>query len=458
MLLVHTALMKALKATLLILFLWCTPVHAQGMTVIRDTEIEQALRAWSTPIWQAAGLNPDAVDLVLVQSDDLNAFVAGGSNIFIYTGLIDAAKSPDELLGVIAHETGHIAGGHLIQGRQAMERASYEAMLAGILGIGAAATGNSKAAGALIIGGQGLAVSGFLSHSRVQESSADQAALTFMERAQYNPSGLARFLGTLKNQELLPQSRQNSYVRTHPLTAERIDSMLRGIERSKYANTPYPADMIDRYARIKAKLLGFINPSRVDWVYSEKDTSTPALYARAIAAYKRQNKSRALDLIDQLIAREPQNPWFYEVKGQMLRDFSQIPQAIDAYRRAVTLAPDAALIRVELAQVLLESASGNTRDNYAEAEKNLDLAFIKEQKSTNIQRLYATLYGRMGQEPRARYHLAEEAALQGDITEAKKLLTGALPQLDRNTKEYRRAMDLKVFLDAQPEKTPKRKN
>lgn len=429
-----------------------------GMTVIRDTEIEDTLKKWCTPLWRAAGLNPDAMKLILVQSPELNAFVAGGSNIFIFTGLISAAKNPGELLGVIAHETGHVAGGHLIRGREEMEHASYEAILATLLGIGAGAAGGGDAASAIIMGGQGMAMSGFLAHSRIQESSADQAALRFLEAAGYSPKGMATFLETMKDQELMPVSQQNAYIQTHPLTRERLEAMEAGLQKSAIADKPYPAAWIESFNRIRAKLAGFVEPHRVGWIYSTSDNSVPALYARAIAAYRRSEKDKGLDLADQLIARENANPYFHEIKGQMLRDFGQVDGAAAEYRKALAAKPDAALIRIDLAQVLIEMAGrGDAQALYTEAENNLDQARIREPKSTEIHRLYATIYGRQGDEPRARYHLAEEAALQGDTSEAQKLLDGAMPGLKPGSKAYRQANDLKVWLDAQPKKD-ERKN
>jgi predicted Zn-dependent protease len=428
----------------------------QGLTVIRDTEIEETLRGWMIPIWRAAGLNPDAIKLILVQSTDFNAFVAGGSNIFLYTGMIEQTKNPGELLGVLAHETGHIAGGHLIRGREAAEHASYEAMLATLLGAGATAAGAGDAGSALIVGGQGLAMSNFLAHSRVEEASADQAGLKYLNAAGYSPKGMVTLLTTLKDQELLPPSQQNAYVQTHPLTADRLAAMERGAAQSPVADKPYPAAWDEAFARIKAKLTGFIEPHRVGWIYSDKDTSTPALYARAIAAYRRSEKTQALDLIDQLIGREGSNPYFHELKGQMLRDFGQLDGAAAEYRKAVALKPDAALVRIDLAQVLVEMAGQGHPGLYAEAEKNLDLARPKEPTSTDIQRLYATIYGREGDEPRARYHLAEEAALKGDIKEAQNLLAGAMPGLKPGSKAYRQANDLKVYLDSRPKKDDKK--
>lgn len=436
----------------MLLLAFASPARAQtgGLSIIRDTEIENVLRQWCTPIWNAAGLNPDAIKLILVQSTDFNAFVAGGSNIFLFTGMIQATKNPGELLGVIAHESGHIAGGHLIRGREAAEHASYQSMLAAVLGMGVGMAGGGDAAAAIIRGGQGVAMSNYLAHSRVEESSADQAGLRFMEGAGYSPKGMVTLLEKLKQQEYLPAGQQNSYVRTHPLTGDRIAAMEAGAAKSANTNKPYPAAWDEQFKRIQAKLTGFIEPERVAWIYSEKDTSTPALYARAIAAYRRSEKDKAISLVDQLIGREESNPYFHELKGQMLRDFAQLPQAAAEYRKAVSLKPDAALVRIDLAQVLVEIAGNGNEALYAEAEKNLDQARPKEPRSTDIQRLYATIYGRRGQEAEARYYLAEEASLKGDIHEAQKLLDGAMPSLKPGSKIYRQAQDLKVYLDSKP--------
>lgn len=440
---------------LLFLTLVLLPVQAwaQGMTLIRDTEIEETLRQWCTPIFRAAGLNPDAVKIILVQSTDFNAFVAGGSNIFIYTGMIDKTKTPGELLGVIAHETGHIAGGHLIRGREAMERATYESMLAMILGAGAGLAGAGDAAGGIMAGGQSMAMGSYLAHSRVQESSADQAGLRYLEDVGYSPKGMASLLEQLKDQEYMPASQQSEYMRTHPLTADRLAAVEEGVRKSKVANNPYPAGWDDTFKRIKAKLMGFTQPQQVAWVYSDTDNSVPSLYARAIAAYRRSEKNKALTLTDQLIAQDGKNPYYYELKGQMLRDFSQVNEAAAAYRKAIALKPDAALIRIDLAQVLIEMGP----QHYAEAEENLDKAQDKERTSGMVHRLLATIYGRQGDEARAQYHLAEEAALKGNIVEAQKLLTGAMPGLKPGTPDYRNANDLKVYLDSKPKKDDKKK-
>ena len=208
--------------------LFSSPAYAaqkrgQSLSRIRDTEIEAILKSWSAPIFKAAGLDPEGVHIILVKDDAVNAFVAGGSNIFVYTGRIEKTESPGELIGVIAHETGHIAGGHLIRSREAMERASYESMIGALLGLGAAiAGGNPSAASAGIAGSSTFAQRSYLAYSRVQESSADQAALSFLEKAQINPSGMESFMEKMKSDMYVPESQQSEYVRTHPLMENRM--------------------------------------------------------------------------------------------------------------------------------------------------------------------------------------------------------------------------------------------
>lgn len=440
----------------MLFYLACLPgAHAAGMVIIRDTEIEGILQGWARPVFEAAGLSTDQVKIIIVQSNELNAFVAGGANIFLYTGLLTAAKNPDEIIGVIAHELGHIAGGHLIRGREAMERASYEAMLATLLGVGAAVAGSTDAGGAIIRGGQGIALGSYLSHSRLEESSADQAALTYLARAGYSPDGLASFLGTIASQEVLSTAQQSAYTRTHPLTRDRIEAMKAGAARASTHGKTTPPAFEEQYARLTAKLNGFISPQRIAWVYGEQDTSIAAQYARAIAAYRNSDKAKALSLMDSLIAREPKNAAFHELKGQMLRDFGDLKGAASAYRQSLSLNPRAPLVQIDFAQVLIELAGQGKRDLYDEAEKNLTLAQAKEPRSTDIQRLFATLYGRMGDEPRARYHLAEKAVLEGRFAEAEELLKLALPGLKSGTRPWRQAQDLQSWLATLPESAKK---
>lgn len=387
--------------------------QGRGLSLVRDTEIETYLRAWGTPVFKAAGLNPDAVNMILVQSGDVNAFVAGGSNIFFYTGLIEKTETVGELIGVLAHETGHIAGGHLISTRQAMERASYESIVGTILGVGAAiASGNSGAAVAVSAGGSSVAQRRFLAHSRVHESAADQAALTFLEAANIDTSGMVSFMTKLQADQYVPRDRQSEYVQTHPLVGNRIEALKRRTESATTYNKGYPASWVAEHKRMKAKLVGFTNPSHVAWTYDDGDTSIPADYARAIAAYRQYREGEAVQRIDALLKREPRNPYFLELKGQMLVDFGHSADAITYYERALSIMPDAPLMRIALAHALIESAGQSGAPSLQKSVKHLERALQDEPRSSRAYRLLATAYGRLGQESLAKLNLAEEAVLQ----------------------------------------------
>lgn len=434
--------------TLAIIFVPYQSPQAQSRnstSIIRDSEIESYFKEWSAPLLKAAQISPSGVNVILVQSNQLNAFVAGGANIFFYTGLIERTSGPGELMGVFAHELGHIAGSHLISTRDAFERASYESILGTVIGIGAAVlSGNGGAAGAVITGSQGIAQRRFLSHSRVNESSADQAALSYFEQARYNPSGLGSFLEKLQDQELLPTSKQSEYVRTHPLTRNRIEAVDNRASQSPYQDTAFPAQWVDQHARMKAKLIAFISPGRVAWEYDDRDLSIPAEYARSIAAYRENKIDEALSRIDGLIEKEPKNPYFHELKGQMLVDFSRLDESLVPYRSAIALKPQEALFRVAYAHALIES--GNDQGRLNEAIEQLQRAQKKESRSGRVHRLLATAHGRLGHDNLAKIHLAEEAVLQRRLPYAKRLAQAVLSSEEAQSSTWLKARDLLDYI------------
>ncbi len=421
------------------------PVTAQAgepTILIRDAEIETTLKEWLEPLLKVAEMDPGRVKIIIVQNSQLNAFVAGGSNIFIYTGLIERTENPGELIGVMAHELGHIAGGHLVASRGAFERASYESILGAVLGIGAAiATGRGDAANAIIMGSNAVATSRYLSHSRLQESAADQAAMRFMDGANMNASGLPSFFEKLESEDLLPASQQSAYMRSHPLTRDRIEAVRQKVLASANRDKPFPPEWVEEHKRIKAKLVGFITPQQVQWKYDDSDKSVSARYARAIAAYKSNSVAEALLEIDELITQEPSNPYFQELKGQMLVDFGRVKEALPYYRKAVEKQPSSGLLRMALGHALIES--GNGPEALREGIQNLERALQDEPRSARAHRLLATAYGQLGQENIAKLHLAEEAVLQRRLEDAK---AHATPVLETSPKDSRDAIHAKDIL------------
>lgn len=424
-----------------------TPVSSyaaadSGRVIIRDSEIEKDIENWTDGVMGAAGMQSSQVNIILIQSPEVNAFVAGGANIFIYTGLIDLSDDVGQVIGVIAHELGHISGGHLSRTADVGKNASFEAMIGALIGIGAAiATGDSSAAAAGISIGQGQALNKFLAYSRVQESSADQAGFRFLTGAGLSPEGLPTFLEKLGSQELLPASQQSPFVRTHPLSRDRVEALQHKVDESPLKTKAFPAEWNDQYARVKAKLLGFTSPLQVSYKYPSSDNSIPAQYARAISSYRLNQMTPALQKTDALIQQEPKNPYFYELKGQILFEFGKAAQSVAPYEKAVLYAPDSGLIRMALAQSLIESA-GKNPDKLESAIGHLKRAEKDEPRSAQIKRLLATAYGRMGKEPEARVYLAEETLMHGNKKEAARMASVTLKQLPPNSPEALRAKDI----------------
>jgi predicted Zn-dependent protease len=442
---------------LLLLFLWLAPnaARAQGLSLIRDTEIEDTIRVYATPILEAAGLQPEAVNLVIVNANVVNAFVAGGQNIFLYTGLILETENPGELIGVIAHETGHIAGGHLLAGREAMSKASMLAVLGTLLGVaGAVASGNSDVAVGAIAGGQEAAMRSFFAFSRGQEAAADQAALTFLDRVGWSAQGLASFFEKLGVNELLP-SREAEYVRTHPLTRDRIQAVEAGISRSPFARAPLPPAFYTRYATMKAKLIGYLAPDQALRLYPAENTAPDARYARAIALFRIGSVERSLKLFDGLIEEFPDNAYYREMKAQVLFENGRIADSVPYYREAAAALPQSGLVRLSLAHALIETYKPEV---YEEALANLKQVEKLEPLTSFTHRLMATVYGRMGNEPMARLHLAEESYLDMDLWQARQHAQAAVKTLPSGSPGRIRAQDILLMTegaDVQPPRRPR---
>jgi len=383
--------------------------HAQS--VIRDAEIESDLRTIASPLFASAGLNADQVKIILIGGDQVNAFVAGGQNLFIYSGMILETKNVGQLAGVIAHESGHMAGGHLVRMRDMADRASMESIVSTVLGLAVGVgAGDSSAGVATAMGGNEFAERTMLSHSRVLESSADQSGMATLERAGYSVQGMADFLEHLSGEEALPEIQRSPYVLTHPLSRERLEAVQSFLAKSRNKDKQFPAEWEEKFRRMQGKLLAFTEPQRALQQY-ETDTSRAGVYARAIADYRLGKIPEALSLLGTLEKAEPQNPFFAELRGQILFEQSRIPESIVAYRRASQLAPRQGLIHLSFAQALLQD------ENKApdEAITNLQIARDNGEKdSPMVYRWLAVAYGRQGKEGLAKLAMAEEALLKGD--------------------------------------------
>ena len=436
-----------------------TAQQGQRLNLIRDAEIESTIRTFTIPIWKAAGLDPNGVEIMLVQDGSLNAFVAGGQRIFINTGLIMRTERPNQLIGVMAHESGHIAGGHLARMQEELRSLSTLQILETILAGGAMAGGVAGGAGA---GGSGGGHGGgtgrpmapgslmsFLKYTQMQESAADQAAITYLQRTGQSPKGTVEFLRYLQREEKLAINRRDPYLTTHPLTPERISAFEQAAANSPYANTPDTPQFLMLHQRMVAKLYGFVAPDTALQRYAEADRSVPARYARAIALYRKGALGSALLTIDGLLKEYPNDPYFHEVRGQMLYENGRAAESIPSYRRAVQLAPSAAILKIDFARALLDV---NTPDNDREAMRNLDLAMQQEAGTFELWRLMATGYSKLGNQGMTSLARAEMATLRGQRAEAQSHAEAASRQLPPGTPAWQRAQDLKAYINSRPRK------
>jgi predicted Zn-dependent protease len=410
-------------------------------TLLRDTEIEADIRTMMTPIWKVAGLDPDAVHVYLVADDSINSFVAGGQNIFVNSGLVLRAKTPNQLIGVLAHETGHIAGGHLYKGAEAMHNASIEEILAMVAGVAATVAGRGSGGGAALLGAAGVGQRAFLQFSVTQEATADHAALNFLDATHQSARGLLQFFEVLQSEELLTGIHEDPYLLDHPLTQERIDYVRDHVERSPYSNFPDLPAYLAMLDRIKAKLAAFTEPPLTILAkYSEQDRSVLARYARAIAHYRVPALDKALPEVDGLIRDYPSDPYFRELKGQMLFENGHIKEAVVPYQEAVRLDPAAALLRIGLAQVYVEN---NDPTENKRAIAYLSDALRTEDKEVGAWHLLATAYGRDNQMGMAALSLAEEGLAADNKKDAVREAGRAEHLLPKNSAAHARAQEIR---------------
>lgn len=393
------------------------PAQAQGRQLIRDAEIEHIVRAYATPLFQAAGLNPQAIDVYLVQDPTLNAFVSGGQNIFIHTGLIMASEDPLQLIGVIAHETGHIAGGHIAGRIEGLKTAQNQIFLTYALGLAAAiATGQPGLAAVVLAGGQDVALKGLLTYSRSQEQAADQAGISYLEATEQSPRGTLEFMQTLGGQEIFLSSTQDPYLRTHPLTRDRILFLEDQVKKSPYRDKPASPEFVTLHKRMLAKLVGFLEPiNKVYQTFPAGDDSLEARYAQSIAEYRRPDLQKGLELIDSLLADYPDDPYFHELRGQMLFENGKIREAVPAYQRAVDLLPGTSQLTLGLAKAQVEANDPAFDDD---ALAHLQTTLDQEPQNAAAWRLAAIVYGRRGDTGMTALSLAEAALARRSAKEA----------------------------------------
>ncbi|GLQ07058.1 M48 family metalloprotease [Sneathiella chinensis] len=387
-----------------------------GLSYIRDAEIEHTLRSYATPLFVAAGLNPEDVSIHLVNNKTLNAFVAGGQRLFFFTGLLERVEHPGQLKGVIAHETGHIAGGHLARTHEALKNASIKSIIGYVLGAAAIVAGGGQGGAGIIAGSQAAAQKSFLKYNRTQESAADQAAIRYLESTGQSGKGMLEFLGILGQTNQVYYGNVDPYWLSHPISSERVRAMEQSVRHSVFRDRGESAESLQAFDRMQAKLQGFIHSMASTLKrYPETDLSVPARYARAIAYFRRPVLDKALLEINSLIDEFPADPYFHELKGQMLYENGDIQGALPSLEAAATYAPNQPLILTLYGTVLL--STGYSADDRKAIDVLKQSVSMDAQNPTTWNQL-AIAYGRMGDTGNLALATAERFILLGQFEKA----------------------------------------
>ncbi|MBY9068533.1 M48 family metalloprotease [Hyphomonas sp. WL0036] len=418
---------------------------ASAQSLIRDAEIEETIREWTDPILDVAGLVPEDVGIYIINDPSLNAFVANGQRIHIHTGLMIEAENANQIKGVIAHETCHIACGHTVSRSRAAGVAMRPALLSIGLGLLAIAAGEGGAGAALIGSSQQFAALNFFTHTRAEEASADAHAVKYLAALGQSPAGIVQFFENFRYQEVMSEARRYPYFRAHPLAADRIRATRALAESTGLMNVEPTEREVKQYQMLRAKLVGFLDsPLKVRRDYPASDTSEPARYARAISAYRAADIQSAMKDIESLIAEEPENPYFHELKGQILFESGRVAESVAPHKRALELKPGQPLLLISYARSL------NARDeegDVASAESALRDALVAEPDNAFAWAQLAITLEKQGRRAEAQLATAESAYWVGDIVRANSFARRAVDQLDRGTPNFRRADDILLITD-----------
>ncbi|MFZ0109141.1 MAG: M48 family metalloprotease [Pseudolabrys sp.] len=426
------------------------PARAQdsvtrGMPLIRDAEIEQLLRDYAQPVLRAAGLAKQNVRVVVLSDRAFNAFVMDGRHIFINAGALFDAKTPNEIIGIFAHETGHLAGGHLQRLREQLASAQTAGIIALLAGVGAAvAASRGRAAGdvggAAIMAPQTAIMRSVLAYVRTQEDQADHAGVKFLNATGQSPKGMVDLFKRLSNEVLFNSRYIDPYLQTHPMPADRVAALETIAKASPYWDKKDSPELQLRHDMMRAKLAGFLErPDTVARRYPASDHSLPARYARAISTYRNSDLRQAISQIDALIQVQPNNPYFYELKGQALLEGARPAEAVAPLRQASQLSHENPLIEIMLAQAL--NATNNPR-LAEEAVSLLRSAIAHEPEAPEAYSQLAMAYGRKGDLANADLASAQAAFARGDLKTARQLATRAKTRLPVGSPAWVRADDI----------------
>ncbi len=448
--------LSCIAAALAATALTIQPLAAQS--ILRDAETEALLQDMATPLIAAAGLDPKNVDIILINDPSINAFVAGGQAVYIHSGLINEASTANEVQGVIAHELGHITGGHAIGGGDGAKAAQGISILSLLLGAAAAAAGAGEAAMGVIMAGQQAALGKYLAFNRAQESSADAAGTKYLSKAGISGRGSIDFFTKLQSMEYrhgYTRTADSEFYSTHPMTADRIATLQDSYEQDPAWKNPNDSALEARFLRIKAKLYGYLaEPGHTLIAYPKTMNGVPARYARAYAFHKEAFFDKSMEEVEALLAAAPNDPYFLELKGQVLLEAGKPHEALASLRRATDLTGNQPLIATTFGHALIATED---RANFLEAERVLKAAVARDRENPFAWYQLGVVYAANGDLARAKLASAEQQAMNLQMPQALRSAEAAEAELPKGSADWLRAQDIAMQARAAIEQARKRK-
>jgi predicted Zn-dependent protease len=429
---------------------------AQAQSLLRDAETESLLKDMSAPLVTAAGLRPADVSFALVNDDSINAFVAGGQTVYIHTGLLQQADSANQVQGVIAHELGHIADGHVITGAQAQKPAMGVYLLSMVLGLAAMAAGGGEAGAGILAAGQQVAMGKYLAFSRVQESTADASAVRYLDTAGITGKGMLEFFKKLQQQEYRYGTKNiDPFMQSHPLSGTRVQTLTADLQASKAWSKPANSALQERFLRVRAKLDGYLMPPpQALQKYPDSDQTIYAHYARAYAYHRAGYPEKADAEAEALVASEPNDPYFHEIMGQILLEAGKPKLALAPLKRATEGSRSNPLIATTYGHALIATEDPT---HYDEAKRVLRTAVARDDENPFAWFQLGTVYELTGDEARAALASAERASMMGDDRTAADRARYAMAGIPKNTPDWIRAQDIAMTAQNAVDKNGKKR-
>jgi predicted Zn-dependent protease len=425
-----------------------------GPQILRDTETEAMFKDMARPLIVAGGLDPRSVNIVLLNDPEINAFVAKGQTVYIQSGLLEAADNVNQLQGVVAHELGHVIAGDSIRSGSGMKQATGISILSLVLGAAAIAAGAGEAGMGIMMAGQRAALGDFMAFTRAQEATADATGSRLLSKAGISGKGMLDFFSKLQNEEYrLAIYDKDSFDRDHPLSSERIQALQLKLQTDPAWGKPIDPALEARFERVKAKLLGYVDPKQAVLRYPESDQSVPAHYARAYAYHLGGYPQKARAEADALLATDPHDPFFLELKGQILLEDGKPKEALAPLREATQRSGDAPMIAAMLGHALVAT---DDPKNFAEAKQILMVAVNRDNQDPFAWYQLGIIYDHEGDQARAELATAERNSLEGDLRGALLSAQTAMKGIPAGTPDFLRAQDIAMVTRAELAKKDKR--